>query len=491
MAELTDQKFSKKSPPRRRGASTTYQSTQTLETPNSRRPPLPAHPHSEPTALAKHGVADLPDGELEVPKGRNSKKKKTSSVDALAPSVRLSPRVDSNPTGGIPTTGDSATPETPRPPRPKARRSNAVSENGSAQSEQKSMSSLRVSKTQELQHPLSEGTRSVANRYLSYSSSPESVLDSEEDESDAVSDASSLSEELLADAAISPVKFRKTHETHLPRIDVAHKVFDAIRNKALKDKEAKRGEDGFIYILEDERWPDYVKIGQTCKNPEKRSYQIRRCNMPDLKLVNSQHYTWISCYKRLELIIHADLWNERHHYLCLCGKSNPTPKSTTSETSSPKVTKHGEWFKMDKEEAIKRVEQWRKWMRREPYDIHGILKSDWQKRIESLIKDESYDKTVEEEQTTRQWWQSFMEPFPDPPPWILQETIEPRLDDLDVQWPSRVDCIWKKKKDVVCFLVAFLLISCFLLDVVTYIFPGTLFRGLSYFILACTSFCWL
>ena len=488
MAEVIDQKSSKKTPPRRRVASTTNYGNQTFETPYSSRPTLPAHTHSDPTALATQRFSGHSIKDSEVSKGTNAKKRKTSSVDPNAPSVRSSPLADSSLNGAIPSPDDNATPETPCPPRLKARRSNAVGGNRSAQLKQRSMSSLRAPKAQELQDTLSGGTESVVNRSLSYSSSPEVVLDSEEDETDAVSDASSLSEEELA---TSSVKFRKTHEEPLPRRDIAQKVFDVICNKALKVEEAKRGEEGFIYILEDPSRPGYVKIGQTCKNPEKRQHQILRCKMPNLKPVNGQHYSLISCYKRLELIIHADLWNERHYYHCLCKKSNSPSKSTTSETLPPKVTKHGEWFKMDKEDAIERVEQWRNWMRREPYDVHGILKSDWQKRIKSLLRDESYRETVEEEQENRQWWQSFMEPFPDPPPWIIRETIEARLDHQDVQWPSRVDCIMDKKKDVVCFLVTFLLLSCFLLDVVTYIFPGMLFRRLIYLILACTSFCWL
>lgn len=496
MAEITDQKSSKRSPPQRRVASATNQSNQTSETPKLKRPSLPAHPHSEPTAPATHKSSDLSAEDMMVSKGSNSKKRKTSSVDAFAPSMRSSPFIDSSLTGKIPTTDDSATPETPCPPRPKAGRSNAVGGTGRTRSGQNSTSSRRISRAQGLQNPFlqnpfSGGTKSVAIGSLSCPSSPEGVLDSEEEESDTVSDTSSLSEEELTNDVLSSVTFGKMHEEPLPRRVIAQKVFDAICNKALKVKEAKRGEEGFIYILEDPRWPDYVKIGRTSKNPEKRNHQIRRCGMPNLKPVIGQHYTSISCYERLELIIHADLWNERHHYPCLCGKSDTTPKDTTSNTSSPKVTKHREWFKIDKEEAMHRVEQWREWMRREPYDIHGILKSDWQKRIKSLVKDKSYEETVEAEQSSRKWWQSFMEPFPDPPPWIVRETIEARVDDQDVQWPSRVDCILDKKKDVVCFLVAFLLFSCFLLDLVAYLFPGMLFRALSYLILACTSFCWL
>ena len=120
MAEVTDQKSSKKTSPRRRVASTNDHSNQTFETPCSSPPTVPAHPHSEPTALATSGLSPLAAEDLKISKTRTTTKRRTSKVDALVSSVRSSPPTDSSLPGVVPTMDDSALSETPCPPRQKA-----------------------------------------------------------------------------------------------------------------------------------------------------------------------------------------------------------------------------------------------------------------------------------------------------------------------------------------------------------------------------------
>lgn len=319
------------------------------------------------------------------------------------------------------------------------------------------------------------------------SPSPDGSSDHEEDDSDTASDTSSMNLKDVSDGEERSVKFEKKHPETLSRRDITSNVFDAILNNAVNPQEARRGEKGYIYILQDKHCSNYVKIGQTSKKPNKRRKEIQRCKLIRPELVGVQHYGEIWGYKRLESIIFADLWNERHYYRCYHCRKSDEP----SEATSRKFTKHHEWFNIDIAQVTQRVEQWRDWMRRDPYDTHGVLKSEWRKRIEDCNKNPSYHETVDEEHASQTWWQDFMKPFPDPPSWIRRETIEARLDRNNVQWPSRVDCILDNGKELVCFLVFHVVVSALLLDLATLWYSGWIFRGLSYLFLASTSVCWL
>ena len=115
-----------------------------------------------------------------------------------------------------------------------------------------------------------------------------------------------------------------------------------------------RGEKGCIYILEDLELAGYVKIGRTTKDSGTRKKQIERCGHIKFEPAEDQHLTKVFCYKRLEEILKTDLWNERCLYRCpSCKRLSSTP----SKKDSDQTTKHGEWFKIDKQEAVERVEQ--------------------------------------------------------------------------------------------------------------------------------------
>lgn len=137
-------------------------------------------------------------------------------------------------------------------------------------------------------------------------------------------------------------------------------------------QEIKSGSDhdGWIYILQIPGHPDYVKIGRTRQNLRDRTRQISSCH--NIKVVGGQHMTMIPFHERLERIIHADLYNERHFFHCPCTGS----KSTTDSHKDDGLTKHGEWFKLSVEKAIYKVEQWKTWMGQEPYEKPGTCE-DW------------------------------------------------------------------------------------------------------------------
>ena len=225
------------------------------------------------------------------------------------------------------------------------------------------------------------------NQSPSHSTSPGDLLDPTE--TDITLGLSSLSLESSADSNLLSINFRQFNKVSLERWLVVLKVFHTIL-----DKKLKRGGDGYIYILEDKNQPGYLKIGRTTAYPHDRSRQIQRCKVVHPELVKGQKFTTVQCHKLLERIIFADLWNERQRFDCSkCGK------------------KHEEWFKMSKEEALLRVKLWQKWMQREPYDSQGVLKHEWQKRIEAFKGDPSLEETVEAEHASGKWWQTFTKEF--------------------------------------------------------------------------------
>ena len=462
--------------------------TQFLQTPTSSRPGLPPHPHSEPSSLPSQQQFHGSVGSLELPKTRNATKSTSVSVSPSATKKEKSSsgtnvsafvsddRVANYPSQKRVFSRDGSAPGTPSPPprlqleRPTRPRRMARPQSG------------------EEGTPLGE----TGGPHLSREhSAGGSIADEGSSDSDASMclespEPPSPSRGKLSESVDRLIRFEKTHPEDLtPRVK-AGKVFDAMRKKAMAIKEASRGEYGCIYILEASNRPGYVKIGRTVKDPENRRQKVQRCGV-QLELVSDQHFTKLPCHERLEAIIHADLWNERHYFRCPCRK--PGTKSKESNHRSDGFTKHGEWFKIDKSEAMQRVEKWRDWMGRDPYDLHGVLKSNWLKRIDTFERNKDYWKIVNHEHDTSSWWLSFMEPFPNPS-WIRKATIEPRIDENGIQGPSRMRNIWKNRKDLVYFCVLQLLLSGFLLEIATKQFSGPGFCVFAHLSLASTSICW-
>ena len=381
----------------------------------------------------------------------------------------------------------NTTPETPCPSsRRNARRPNLQGKSSSARSD-KALGNVGET----FGEPLSSTPRitlekeEVDGRSSSPSPCPYDLYSGSEDVSDAISQTPSPGLDGEANEFQQSIVFKKTN-ADLSRRAITTEVFGAMLKGASTWKESKPGEDGRIYVLVESNNTEYVKIGRTTKSPEQRKKQVQRCGKIVFELVNDQDHTKVTNHERLEAIIHADLWNERHYFYCRCRK-----KDTKSEASShclDTFTKHGEWFKMSKADAMQRVELWREWMRREPYDAYGVLKPEWQRRISRCEKNKSFKDILDPD---------FMGSFPGFPSWtwLRSVTIEPRYNDQNFPGPSRVDAISDNKKEVVCFLVFQLLLSLLLLDLMTFLFPlvfqDLLSRACVYLFLASTSVCWL
>ena len=369
-----------------RRASSTAVNTHSPKTPDPRRPGLPKVRHSEPTNLPtrprSHGstvssrarqvrsVTNSPETPLKnkkVQNGTRSSSKGRSVNDSETDTTHPATSDGGDAEGDeCDIEGDLSPPGTLCPTRHRI----------SPEPERRSQSSSR-------------------------SPSPDDSFDSTKSDSDTTLGSSNPSLEIEPDNPVpsNPVpsiNFQKMHAGPPERLRVVHKVFDTICPDALDEQKEKRGEHGYIYILEDKDQLGYLKIGRTKYDPENRSKEIAQCDGVHPELIEGQDYTSVPCYKRLERIIFADLWHERQYFGCGC-----------------RSKKHIEWFKMSKEEALLRVRLWQKWMQGKPYDSKGVLKRKWQKRIEALKRDPSYEETVKAEHASRSWWQTFMEEFPD------------------------------------------------------------------------------
>ena len=203
----------------------------------------------------------------------------------------------------------------------------------------------------------------------------------------------------------NPISRRFHSEKKDPQV-IVNDVLDLIKSRAKSGSNRNSNQEGYIYILQDPSFPEYVKIGQTTQCPTQRKKQIATCSKLTVDFVGSERLIKTAYYDRLEQIIHADLYNERCFFECACS----TKRTHVGAHETDNYTKHGEWFKIDAKEAAHRVEMWRNWMRHaQPYKKPGSagageLKLDLRRRADYCSKESISEKPEER-------WTTFMAPF--------------------------------------------------------------------------------
>jgi len=197
-----------------------------------------------------------------------------------------------------------------------------------------------------------------------------------------------------------PLESKETLES------IAHSILGLAKQPArTKPKNGEPYKCGWIYIFRIPDMPGYVKIGRTTQLITKRKRQISNCKQKlELEVVDKSCYRKISSHERVEKLIHEDLKNERCFFRCPCARTRDNEDSHGKDG----YTDHGEWFKIDEEEASLRVERWRQWMRQEPYDGAGDMKSDFRRRVDYC---EKHMKNLQEEDDAKERWKTFMTPF--------------------------------------------------------------------------------
>ncbi|KAL8795025.1 MAG: hypothetical protein Q9195_002473 [Heterodermia aff. obscurata] len=383
-----------------RRASSAVGNTRSPQTPNRRRPALPSQPHSEPANLPTRHRSRPPAvspsvrrarGRVSVPsETEDDSDAEDDNCDAEDDDSEIEDNSD-DADSDVEAVSDAQEDDSDAEDDDSEAEDNSDVEADSDADDDDSLPKTPCPACHRGARGLQAGSQSSSR-----STSPDDLSDPIEGDSDTSLGFSRLSLGSATDSPVPSVDFYKQYPEPLPRDWIDFKVFHAIRNQALNPKEAKRGKDGYIYILEDKNHRGYLKIGETTKPPDERCKEIqRKCKKVRPELIQHQDSTKVPCCKRLERIIFADLRHEKHFFCCNCGNS-----------------RHVEWFKMSKKEARLRVRLWQNWMRREPYDSQGVLKCEWRERMDALEWDRSYAKTTEAEHASGKWWQTFMKEFP-------------------------------------------------------------------------------
>ena len=252
----------------------------------------------------------------------------------------------------------------------------------------------------------------------------------------------------------TPNRFRKTHanENFILR-DISSRIFQCIQKPAFSDNKPMKG--GYIYVMRmtDSRYRDYVKIGRTTQNIHKRKSQIvYECGY-QLDAVDESCFTKVSCHERLEAIIHLEFLNERHFFTCPCKSKAKKNKDMTMDAHvKDQFTTHGEWFKIDYNKALSRVQKWRDWMSREPYELGGVLAPEWEEHIEYLSRKTNYADMLRKEERSDQLWKSFMKTSEIP--WIDRFVLAARRGPDGRRVASRWNSVRANWSNLILFFMA-------------------------------------
>ena len=190
--------------------------------------------------------------------------------------------------------------------------------------------------------------------------------------------------------------------------EISQKVYELVQEGIkMKANVQTRSMHGWIYVLQSPEYPNFVKIGLTTRKIADRLVEIANCDKLELRVVDPGSYTKVSYIKRLEKLIFADSANERCKFPCVGSRSQSRSPRRGSRAGPKNCTEHGEWFIMTVEEALRRVQNWRDWMRQGPYNDHGQLKDEFGKRIEFCAR--NYE-LLERENQNGERWKTLMAP---------------------------------------------------------------------------------
>lgn len=161
-----------------------------------------------------------------------------------------------------------------------------------------------------------------------------------------------------------------------------------IKDGPKRDK-GKEKENGSIYLYRakprgSELW--LLKIGRTQKHVKERLAQIKgACGHLEMEEHTKAVARDIPFHGFAEKLIHAELSNYQHQWLCDCG------------------TRHREYFLVDEDIAVKVFERWRDFCQERPWARDGKILPKWARRLQNRAKFSGEDRDFDHQEFARRW----------------------------------------------------------------------------------------
>ncbi|KZL79392.1 hypothetical protein CI238_01287 [Colletotrichum incanum] len=161
-----------------------------------------------------------------------------------------------------------------------------------------------------------------------------------------------------------------------------------IKDGPSKDKE-KEMEAGCIYLYKIKLRGSEVrllKIGRTQKHTKKRLKQIRAaCGHLEIVEHDKAVAEDIPFHGFAEKLIHTELNNYQHQWLCACG------------------TRHNEYFRVSEDTAVEVFERWRDFCKKEPWDTSGKILPAWGQRLKTRSGFDGPEQNFDHRKFARRW----------------------------------------------------------------------------------------
>ena len=165
-------------------------------------------------------------------------------------------------------------------------------------------------------------------------------------------------------------------------------IAQLIKDGPKRDK-GKEKEDGSIYLYRVKpRGSDVwlLKIGRTRKHARERLSQIKGvCGHLEIEEHTKAVARDIPFHGFAEKLIHTELSNYQHQWLCDCGR------------------KHREYFLVSDDLAVKVFERWRDFCQEKPWDHSGKILPKWAQRLQNRAKFNGEERDFDHHEFARRW----------------------------------------------------------------------------------------
>ncbi|KAK2763382.1 hypothetical protein CKAH01_04976 [Colletotrichum kahawae] len=187
-----------------------------------------------------------------------------------------------------------------------------------------------------------------------------------------------LPERGASDADSSPKK--------LSSFQIDRNIAKLIRDGPSYKKDIQIGSIYLLKVKPTEIGVELFKIGRTQKHPDRRRKQIKAvCAHNEAEEHTSAVAEEVDFHGFAEKLIHAELANFKHQWVCNCG------------------TRHKEYFDVNEDYAVQVFERWRDFCRERPWNLDGKILPSWEQRLQNMGRFSGTEKEFNHWELARRW----------------------------------------------------------------------------------------